>query len=886
MTKNSRNGILKVVKFTDLKALHLQGLSLFNTLGINSKQLLEEKLVIGKKTAAKGQFYKHLSILLFIGGAFVIMVLILFGRGQDIEDTNQMADETLTFIKGTCKRYDNYHIGIDADAKENLLDKTKILREYMTEEFLHSQTALSKFAQTQHLTGVLVLDQNLKTTAQADIRGMKPEIIWRKQLDSEIKRNVVTNSNKTFTDKVKIGDTIYYVAMISRKDTKGMILCYRIADKTRIDQNHATFAELMKNNTFHKNPKIMITNKKSILSTNASYLKNAIWTKDVPALEVHWSDHDLTKINFNGRTFYGKRLVYGKYYIYVCYESAEIFSNLLPIVTIGISIYVFCAMMMLLIRQNMKEHSLMEQARQIYTIEAISSLYVSTMLLDLKTKECTPIQYSPKLREVLKFETDGDKVLELLKRFVIAPEYKDDFEQLMKPENIAAQMKKKDSVSFMYQNKEGIWYVTYIVPAQTDADGEVQTVLIASRDINKHQTKEIAYQESLKKIARDAELANAAKTTFLRRMSHDIRTPINGIRGMATLAKHHINEPEKQVEYIEKILTSSDYLLDLVNDVLQMNKLESGKIYLENRSFDMRTLIKETIELCKIQADKQDIKLTLKELKTEHAHLIGSPLHLRQIAQNLITNAIRYNHAGGTVDITWKETGFDGERAVYEFICADTGNGMSEEFQRHLYEPFAQENDNGRSTYSGNGLGLPIVKQLIEYMGGTIEFQSQKGKGTTFIVKIALKTDDHYQREYQEDVSLETISIENTRILLVEDNEINMQIARELLEANGAVITEAHNGKEAIEIFEHAKEGEFDVILMDIMMPVMDGLDAARYIRSLKREDAQKIPIFAMTANAFIEDMKQSKEAGMNEHFSKPLDMDRVIKTIWEYKKN
>ena len=705
--------------------------------------------VFSKNPDKTGQFYKRIGILLFVGGVLVTMLLLLFGRGQDLEDTYQMAEETITFLKGTCQRYDNYHIGIDTDARENLLDKTKILREYMSEEFLSNGAALSKFAKLQNLTGVWILDENLKTTAQTDTRGLRPETIWRKQIKTQNRKNIITNPNKTFTEKIKIGKTTYYIAMVSRKDTKGIILCYQIADELQTDQYNTSFSVLMKNNTFHKDPKILITDGNKILSTNASYLKSAKSIKDVPEMNVKWSEYELTKIRFDGKTLYGMRQVYGRYYIYVCYESFEIFSNLIPIVTIGVAVYIFCAMVILLI----------------------------------------------------------------------------------------------------------------------------------------HQQKEITYRNELKKSAKDAELANAAKTTFLRRMSHDIRTPINGIRGMATLARHHVKEPEKESEYLDKIITSSDYLLDLVNDVLQMNKLESGKITFESKAFNMHTLAEETMELCKIQAEEQGIQLTSKNVNIEHIHLVGSPLHLRQIAQNLITNAIRYNHAGGTVDVTWKESGFDGEKAEYEFICADTGDGMSEEFQQHVYEPFAQENDNGRSTYSGTGLGLPIVKQLVEYMGGTIEFTSKKGIGTTFIVKMALQTDHDYQEKVQQDMSIENISIEGIRILLVEDNEINMEIARELLEESGAVITEAHDGKEAIEIFERSKEGEFEVILMDIMMPVMDGLDATRYIRGLKREDAKNIPIFAMTANAFIEDVNQSKEAGMNEHFSKPLDMDQVIKTIWKYHK-
>lgn len=842
--------------------------------------------MIGKKAAKKRQFYKYLSIILLIGGGFIFLLLLFLGWKQDIDDASQMAEETISFLKGTCQRYDNYHIGIDTDARENLLDKSKILKEYMTKDFLKNDKELLKFAKLQDITGICVLDKNLNTVAQADVRGLQPDKLFRKQLRSKSKTNIITNSVKTFSEKIKIGKTTYYVTMFSRKDRQGMILSYQIADQLRTDRYNTEFSELMKNNTFHKNPKILITNGKNILSTNADYLKKTTSFKDVPDIDVKWRQHELTKIKFKNDTLYGMRQVYGKYYIYVCYEASEIFSNLIPVVIIGMALYIFVFMCIILARQNMRQKNIMEQARQIQTIEAISSLYVSTALLDLRTKECIPIQYSQRLDEVLHNEIDGDKILSLLVDFLVSPKHRESFAQFIKPENILKSMKqKKESSHYIYQDINDRWYITYIVPAQFDEDGNVRTVLVASRDIDDHQKKEIAYQEELKKTAEDAELANAVKTTFLRRMSHDIRTPINGIRGMATLVKHHLNEPQKEEEYIDKIITSTDYLLDLVNDVLQMNKLESGKIYFENKSFNMEDLIKETVELCKIQADQQDIKLKLGQMHTEHEHLIGSPVHLRQIAQNLITNAIRYNQVGGSVDITWKEIDFDGNNATYEFICKDTGTGMSEEFQKHLYEPFAQENDNGRSKYSGTGLGLPIVKQLVEHMGGTIWFTSKKGKGTTFVVTIKLQVDINYRKSFREDPQIQTKSIHGVKILLVEDNEINMQIAKELLEERGAIITEAHNGREAIEIFDKSKEGEFDIILMDIMMPEMNGLDATRYIRGMKREDALRIPIFAMTANAFIEDINQSREAGMDAHFSKPLNMEDVIKMICEYVK-
>ena len=842
--------------------------------------------MVGKKANKKTQFYKYLILILLLGGGLIFLFMVFVGKQQDIAEATQMGEETITFLKGICKRYDNRHLGLETDAKQNLLDKSQILKEYMGEDTLENDKELLKFVKLENLTGVLVVDKSLKTIAQADIRKEDAHKIWKHFLKMDRINNISKYSAKIFAEKIKIADATYYVAVVSRKDKEGLILCYQRADKIRTDKYDASFSSLLENNTFHKNPKIVITDGKNILATNAGYLHKVKRVKDMPDVNIKWQEHQVVKIKFQGTTLYGIRQVYNQYYIYVCYQSSEIFSNLVPIVTTGVAVYIFFLMGIILVHQNLQERNLMEQARQIQTIEAISTLYVSTALLNVKTKECTPIKYSERLKKILNDEKNGDKLLKILMDVMIAPDYKEEFEEFLNPEKIYAKMKqKKEFISYMYQDKKGQWFMTYIVPAKFDENEEVNTVLIATRDISDHQKKEIAYQEQLKKAAREAKLANASKTTFLRRMSHDIRTPINGIRGMATLAKHHLEEPGRESEYIDKIITSSDYLLDLVNDVLQMNKLESGKIYFESKSFDMRQLIKDIIEICKIQAEEQDVSLNLKEMKTEHSYLIGSPVHLRQIAQNLITNAIRYNRVGGTVDVTWKEIDFDGEKATYEFICADTGKGMSEEFQQHLFEPFAQENDNGRSTYSGTGLGLPIVKQLVQYMGGTIGFTSKKGKGTTFIITMKLPVDMNYKSHFQEDIDVETISIEGVKILLVEDNEINMQIARELLETNGAIITEATNGKEAIQIFESSKEGTFDIILMDIMMPVMDGLDATRYIRGIKREDAQNIPIFAMTANAFIEDVNQSKEAGMNEHFSKPLDMENVIKTICKYKK-
>ena len=394
------------------------------------------------------------------------------------------------------------------------------------------------------------------------------------------------------------------------------------------------------------------------------------------------------------------------------------------------------------------------------------------------------------------------------------------------------------------------------------------------------QEKDEKYKAELLIAAKKAEAANEAKTEFLQRMSHDIRTPINGICGLVNMADHYADDMEKQTEYRTKVKEASNLLLELVNDVLDMSKLESGEVILEEIPFNLSSISKEVLVVIEQMAAEQNIRIVLEKKEVTHRDFIGSPEYVKRVMMNILSNAVKYNRENGHIYISCMEIPSEQpEMTTMEFVCRDTGIGMTEEFQKCVFEPFAQEHTGSRTKFAGTGLGMSIAKNLVEKMGGIITFESEEGAGTTFVIRVPFRIDTDRDRKVVTREKTEA-SIRGLHILLAEDNELNMEIAEFMLQNESAEVTKAWNGQEAVEIFEKSRSGEFDIILMDIMMPVMNGYEAAKMIRSMDREDAKTIPIIAMTANAFTEDRIRAKEAGMDEHISKPVDVELLVKII------
>ena len=396
------------------------------------------------------------------------------------------------------------------------------------------------------------------------------------------------------------------------------------------------------------------------------------------------------------------------------------------------------------------------------------------------------------------------------------------------------------------------------------------------------QEKDEKYKAELLRAAKKAEAANEAKTEFLQRMSHDIRTPINGICGMIDVADHYAEDMKKQTECRAKIKEASHLLLELINEVLDMSKLESDEVVLEEIPFNLNSISEEILGVIEQMATEQNIRILWEEKEVTHWNLIGSPGHVKRVLMNILSNAVKYNKENGYVYISCREIPSEQTAmTTLEFVCRDTGIGMTEAFQKRIFEPFAQEHAGSRTKFAGTGLGMPITKKLVEKMGGTVSFESKEGIGTTFLIRIPFRIDTDRKDRTEAEEKTET-SIQGLHVLLTEDNELNMEIAEFVLQNEGTVVTKAWNGQEAVDIFRKSSPGEFDVILMDIMMPVMNGYEAAKMIRSLDREDAKVIPIIAMTANAFIEDRMRAKEAGMDEHIAKPVDGKLLVKVINE----
>lgn len=849
----------------------------------------------GKKTNKSKHYEKLMAGFLVITLLGLLILLVSMYR-HDKANALVYARETTDFLKDSCDRYDNTILDNSSTASEMVRETAETLASCATSTQLTDTGYLTNYASSQKMSGILILDENMNLVTQVNIGEEDGYQLWKDLISHTSKNSIARYPQKSYISQVRENNCNYVIAMVSRSDAKGVIICYENIERVSTDHYAYSFTSLLKNNTFHKNPTIVITDGNDILASNVNGLNSLVTFQDQNSENEQrtWDSRSLIRLNMGYHSWYGTRTVYGKYHIFVFYPDGELFSNIPLTLAFAIAAFALIILFIVLIRQHFSRLDLKKEEAYLQKMRAIGSLYSSILLLHLDTCEFEPLKLSDQLSALIDGKKDAYEIYDLIYGKLVAPQSKKGFQEFLSPENLINHIAKEPSLGMIFQAVNDIWYSCYLIPESFAADGSVQTVLIISRDINDYKTKEEVFQNELRKAARDADMANAVKTTFLRRMSHDVRTPINGIQGMAEIARKNLDNPDTIAECLDKITTSSAYLLELVNDVLRMSKLESGNIVLEEKPFYFQNVLMETASFIEVQAQQKGVNFSVACRHDSGMLLLGSPLHVRQILQNIMSNAIKYTPAGGSVTVTSQETILGKESATYEIFCTDTGIGMSKDFQAHAFEPFVQEDDSSaRSSLTGVGLGLSIVKDLVDRMHGKIHFSSEQGKGTTFVITLTFKLDpsnpelpNSTRDTLTSDASDDEVSmpLEGIRVLVAEDNELNMEIAKYLLAEKGAHISEAHNGQEALDLFQLAKPGTYQVILMDIMMPVMNGLEAARQIRALRRADAKEIPIFAMTANAFVEDIQQSVAAGMNEHLTKPLDVDQLVEKILNYK--
>ena len=514
-------------------------------------------------------------------------------------------------------------------------------------------------------------------------------------------------------------------------------------------------------------------------------------------------------------------------------------------------------------------------------IRALGTVYQDISVIDLKEERYTLVSGGGKSEQYQGLTGPSEEFREFILNTIIVPAQREEASAFLDFSTAAERLSGKQYVVREFKGQNGAWYLVTLIVKSRDADGNVTHLLVSARNIDEQKSKELAYQKNLEEVAAEAHRANEAKTNFLRRMSHDIRTPLNGIIGLLKIDESHFDDPALVRENHKKMAVAADHLLSLINDVLQMSKLEDGKAVLTHEFISLIDLTQDIVSIIIGRAVEAGIEWDYEKGKAviPYPYIYGSPVHLRQIFLNIYGNCIKYNRPGGKITTIVEAYEERNGMCAYRWTISDTGIGMSRDFLQHIFEPFAQEKNDARSAYQGTGLGMPIVKGLLDQMGGTIDITSEEGVGSKFVITIPFEIAPPPEIKPAEKTAA-TDEIRGLHLLLAEDNDLNAEIAQVFLSDQGAQVTTVSDGRQAVEQFTSNPAGTFDAILMDIMMPVMDGYAATGVIRALPRADAKSIPIIAMTANAFKEDTDRCLAAGMNAHLSKPLQIDEVTATI------
>ncbi|MCI7275821.1 MAG: ATP-binding protein [Cuneatibacter sp.] len=523
-----------------------------------------------------------------------------------------------------------------------------------------------------------------------------------------------------------------------------------------------------------------------------------------------------------------------------------------------------------------------KKARQ--AVHALGTAYYHISRLNLKTRKIELVKRSRKMDQGIKDDTaDWDPQFKVIEGIIAEPfvqKYIDFFDI----QTMAERLQNKESMSSEFKKRDGSWFLSMIVPQNHDKNGNITSVLIANRDVTDEKMRELKQEEELREAKLKAESANKAKSTFLFNMSHDIRTPMNAIIGYAELASRHLIETEKLSRYLEKIQICGKELLSLLGNVLDLARIENNKVEMEYTVSNVHENFENCVTMFQQQAESKNQTLSLTE-QIMYPYVYMDAPHLSEVCFNIISNAIKYTNTGGTISCRVVQKACEKEDWCNMIITiTDNGIGMSEEFQKHIFEDFERERNSTDSHIEGSGIGMGITKKLVELMDGTIEVKSKQGEGSSFTVTVpcrkALKEDTLAKRNSNLN---NKNCLNGVRVLLVEDNEINTEIARELLEEEGCIVETADDGVTCIDMMEKADADYYKLILMDIQMPVMNGYDAALAIRKMKDTKKSRIPIIAMTANAFAEDAQKVLSVGMNAHVAKPVDMNILVPTMMRY---
>ena len=978
-----------------------------------------QKKESSKNTGKKKKFDKNAYLLAFILFFFGILLFFLL-TASDNKKLNSTLNETFDFVKKRIERYEIYNTNDQVKSLVRLMDKTTELSQVIAQEGNLSEKMLDKYANEQRLTGILVLDRNQKVIEQTTKDGDAMPL-WQKLIESDYVCNIAEHPEKTYTTRLRNKGKIYDFAAVARQDAAGILIAYVQKEEVNEINGDLTMASLFSNFPFEMNGCVVICDANKVVSTNQQELtsQSVEEAKSLYKNEFKTGRNGIVYLHSKSGKWYGRQEKIKDYDAYIFFPRHQVYITR----NIVCVIYVLLALLLFLLyrvsRNRTEKRSILQDQKRLRMINALGHAYSSISLVNIETENIEIIKSSGDMKPDQSGGMLSREHLEEVIQQVIAEPFQKAYWEFVDMSTVAKRLEERETLSFTVQTVDERWMTIIIVPQGYDKDGKLCAVLVANRDVTEEKEREIEQDKNLRNALAAAEHANKAKTAFLNNMSHDIRTPMNAIIGFTALATTHIGSTELVLEYLKKIQTSGQHLLSLINDVLDMSRIESGSVRIEYTAVhlpdvlhDLRTIIQGSVH-----SKQQDLYIDTQDVL--HEDIITDKLRLTQVLLNIISNAVKYTPVGGMVNIRVSEKPCRREGyTTLIFSVKDNGIGMSPEFCKQVFDSFSREYTVTENGIGGTGLGMAITKNIVDMMGGTIEVESEAGKGTEFTVVLecetsgmtvkrepipelkgarALVVDDDAEtcmsvskmlreiemtadwttsgkeavlrvkeayeqnREFKVYIidwlmpdmnGIETVrrirmvvgpespiiiltaydwsdieqeareagvtafvskplflselrevlmspeqrafirnenqklqvegqrSYEGKKVLLVEDNELNREIATAIMEEIGLDVDSAEDGTDAVNIMSSASGSKYDLIFMDIQMPKMDGYTATREIRTLNKPKCANIPIIAMTANAFEEDRKKAIKAGMNGHIAKPISKDVILENL------
>lgn len=830
---------------------------------------------------------KRLSSCFFMPIALILLGIscFCFTNASDIAKLNDTLDETISFVKSCISRYEIYNANDRVKSLVRLLDKSEELSRVLDAEHDFTAQDMDNYAKQQRLTGVLVLDEKLNVSIQTtqDYDAMS---LWKKLIDSKYVRDILESPSKTYMTRLRNEGNIYDFAAVARQDAPGVLITYAKKEEVNEKNGDLTMETVFADFPFKMDGSVVISDGTKVVSTNESKLLG-MSVKECDELyqnTFHESKDHIVRIDAAGSSWYGRKEKIRDYDIYVFFPAMQVFTmrNVVCLSYILIAIVIFT--LFRTVRIHMEQESIMREQKRLQIINALGQAYSIILLINIKKDTLEVIKFSDGVGHNYRKEDLSNALRKEYIENMIAPSFQKNYMAFTDISTMESRLKEHDSISCISQTIKGAWMRSMIVPQKYDEKGNLSTVLLAISDVTEEKEHELEQDRILRNALSSAEHANRAKTAFLNNMSHDIRTPMNAIIGFTSLAAEHLDDREIIRDYLEKISTSGKHLLSLINDVLDMSRIESGSVKIEKTNVYLPDVLEDlkTIILESVHAKQQ--KLLIKMQDVVHEDIITDKLRLTQVLLNIISNAVKFTPVGGTIHILVEEKASQkAGYAVYSFCIKDNGIGMSKEFQEHVFDSFARERTVTESGITGTGLGMAITKNIVDLMGGTIHLTSKQGEGSEFIVTLECELADKTVQDKQSScpkAEKKHLDYSGKKVLLVEDNELNREIATEILKSLGMKVDYAADGMEAVEIMSSEAGNQYDMIFMDIQMPKMDGYTATREIRTLKDTKKANVPIIAMTANAFDEDRKKAIKAGMNGHIAKPIDVNVILQNL------